>query len=79
MNQKIVAVIVVVFVAFIAFQWWQSWESPMPESSSVSSGSEAFPEVPNDTASDIDRDIKAIDIGDLDKEFKTIDLNINSL
>ncbi len=70
--------IVVLIVAFLWLRQMQAPTAPAPSLPSQTSPT-APPAAKEDTTSAINRDLQALDTGDLDKEFKAVDADINSL
>ena len=71
----VVAVVVVAVIA--AFAWWRYVPQAMP--SVPSAGVISAPLTGGDTTADIDKDLGAVDLGDVDQELNQLDADINQL
>lgn len=75
--------VIIVIIAAIAGFWL--WNSNRLEESSLepTPGTEGLPQLPEvsegDTTSQIQADLDKIDLGDVDKQFESIDSDLNSL
>ena len=69
MNKKLLIAIIVIVLAAAALWWWQSQVPAAPSAEETGS---------DDTAT-ISQELDAVDLGDLDKEFQTIDADLNAL
>lgn len=68
MNQKLLIAIIVIILIAAGLWYWQSNRSSAPTESTG-----------DDTSAAISQELGTVDIGDLDKEFQTIDADLNSL
>ncbi len=74
MSKKNWTILIIVLVLIVIGVWiWQFGGMPVDE------GTEALPEVGDDTTSDIDEQLEGIDLGDLESEFEDIDAGLEEL
>ncbi len=83
-KSLIVAIIILVAVAIGLFFWLQySFYSPLQEQEQkqqpAAQTSPPASAQPSDTAASISRDVDAVDLGDLDKEFDQVDQDLQGL
>lgn len=72
MNKNILIIAVaVVVIALAGWLWYQKGYAPATEQETSQEQS--------DTTSSIQADLEALDLGDLDAEFESIDQDLNSL
>lgn len=74
MNKNILIVSAAVVVLVLAGIWFWSKQSSAPSQTQQPSSQE-----PSDTTGSINADLEALDLGDVDKEFQGIDVDLNTL
>lgn len=71
--KKTLWIIVIVVLIVVGYWFWQFRQGP-------GAGLPQLPQVSNeDTAAQINQDLDQINLGDIDAEFKNIDVDLNNL
>lgn len=73
MNNKIIFLIVIIVLAVLGYVYQDKLKTYFPETTKVEIT------VPTDTTEVINTEVQNINIGDLNKDFESIDKDINTL
>ena len=69
MNKKLLIAIIVIILAAAGIWWWRSQAPATPSGEAAG----------NDDTATISQELETVDLGDLDKEFQSIDADLNAL